>query len=105
MGRDAKAVEIAGGCHPLPKAGEYFFLYKDSVKVGIIHGCPCGCGSASTLFFKGLGDGRPEWTIEKPFPEATLSPSIGIRKYNTEDGNNGQFHWHGYLREGTFVEC
>lgn len=105
MARNAEAVEI----ERLPPgekvaAGAYWFMvmpegYEDAGTVmGIEHGCPCGCGRKSTLFFSSYtkDDG---WTVEQPFPKATLSPSIGMFR-----GDN-PYHWHGYLRNGIFEEC
>ena len=66
--------------------------------MGIEHGCPCGCGLKSVLFFKEYTKDEG-WTVEKPFPDATLSPSIGMFL-----GQN-PYHWHGYLRNGVFEEC
>lgn len=39
------------------------------------------------------------WIIEKPFPKATLRPSIGMF------AGQQPFHWHGFLRDGVFEEC
>ena len=44
--------------------------------------------------------GGPEWDVTGAWPKVTLSPSIGFAK----DGATGQFHWHGYLEDGMFVE-
>jgi hypothetical protein len=69
---------------------------------GMIHGCPCGCGSWSGIWFKGKGRGRAEWTVTGAWPKATLTPSIGIHH---PGGGQGGYHWHGYLRAGVFEEC
>jgi|SRR4051812_29833079 hypothetical protein len=105
MPRNAKAYEIER-LRPGDKVapGAYWFMtmpegHEDAgIVMGIQHGCPCGCGARSALFFKSY-TGDDGWTIEKPFPEATLSPSIGMFR-----GQN-PYHWHGYLRDGVFVEC
>jgi hypothetical protein len=39
------------------------------------------------------------WTIVKPFPKASLTPSIGMF------AGQSPFHWHGYLTDGEFKEC
>lgn len=103
--RNAKAYEIkrppAGEKMP---AGAYSFMvmppgYEDSGTVmGIEHGCPCGCGRTSVLFFTSYTKAEG-WNVEKPFPEATLSPSIGMFL-----GQN-PYHWHGHLTNGVFEEC
>lgn len=104
MARNAKAFEIAR----LPRgekvpAGAYWFMVMPSgpdkgTVMGIEHGCPCGCGRMSALFFKEYTKAEG-WTIEKPFPAATLKPSIGMFL-----GQN-PYHWHGYLTNGVFEEC
>ena len=77
MPRNAKAVEIEPRSDDQLGAGEYYFLHHDGYAdpAGIIHGCPCGCGGRSAIFFPG---GSPQagnqWQIVAPFPEATLSP-------------------------------
>ena len=99
--RNAKAYEVDNINHILPAGAYYFLCSFDSPNkpIGIIHGCPCGCGRASSLFFKGLGSGKPEWDVKGEWPNVTLSPSIGIG-IPKENG----FHWHGYLRNGVFEE-
>jgi len=102
---NAKAYQIerlpAGEKMP---AGAYAFMvmpegYQNSGTImGIEHGCPCGCGQKSTLFFKEYTKDEG-WIVEKPFPDATLSPSIGMFR-----GQN-PYHWHGHLRDGVFEEC
>lgn len=88
-----------------------FVSYADDTlhtSVGVRHKCPCGCGSLSTLYFKGGGRGAPEWDVIGEWPNVTLTPSIGIRRGN-RDAPDGDlrpdgFHWHGYLKDGTFEE-
>jgi hypothetical protein len=102
--RDATAFEVSplepesfkrGG---LP--GAYTFVHRDGKKVGIVHGCPCGCGIRSVCWFEGSGSGRAEWKVTGEWPKVTLAPSIGIH------GPNGEkYHWHGYLTDGVFREC
>lgn len=85
-------------------AGAYYFLrpFEKTIgpPLGVVHGCPCGCGKGSALFFRGLGGGRQEWDVTGAWPNVTLSPSIGIKPVN-----DGVYHWHGYLRDGVFEEC
>lgn len=102
-GRNAIAREVPAGTLPSQmSAGDYYFVEKNGIvgPVGIVHACPCNCGSLSTLMFAGSGTGHPEWDIQEPFPQATLAPSIGIRK-----DNGSTFHWHGYLHRGLFLEA
>jgi|SRR5579872_1727636 len=87
-------------------AGAFYFLRNEAGQnIGVLHGCPCGCGGRSALFFRGLGSGQQEWDVQGEWPKVTLTPSIGI-KYDA-NGNkpaNGSYHWHGYLENGVFVE-
>lgn len=107
--RNAPAFEVERDSADLEvgKPGAYYFLHFDdpAEKVGILHGCPCGCGGRSTLFFSGVGRGGNEWTVTGQWPKVTLSPSIGI-KYDHlgQRPPGGGYHWHGYLENGIFVE-
>lgn len=89
-------------------AGSYYFMHawRDGVqtdeKIGWIHGCPCGCGGKSAMWFEGYENaGGPKWMVTGEWPKVSMTPSIGIAK----DHSTGQFHWHGYLRNGVFEEC
>lgn len=99
MARDAVAFEVATQEDAKP-AGAYCFMQRaDGTRVGIVHACPCGCGSQGAMWFKGLADaGGPEWSVTGEWPKVTLSPSIGFGKLN------GSYHWHGFLENGVFVE-
>jgi hypothetical protein len=71
--------------------------------VGFEHACPCGCGKLSfiRLNAEGWAPGTvPTWQRTGDDLHMTLTPSIGIKPLV-----NGQYHWHGYLREGIFEEC
>lgn len=93
------------------KPGAYWFMCawvdgtKTETRVGITHACPCGCGSWGAIWFKGLsrnGSGKSpahEWDVVGEWPSVTLSPSIGFAK----DRATGQYHWHGFLERGWFV--
>ncbi len=105
MGQNVKAFEVSDKSHPdAKKAGAYWFMIMPSGQkdagtiIGIQHACPCGCGLKSVLFFKSYTE-DDGWTVENPFPNATLSPSIGMFR-----GQN-PYHWHGFLRNGIFEEC
>lgn len=113
MGRDAIAFEVPRYDDPhRSKPGAFYFVYTSShprgdessiearanSAAGICHACPCGCGVATILFFRGRGiNGADEWDVTGSWPAATLSPSIGI-------GDRPNWHWHGYLHGGVFVE-
>lgn len=78
--------------------------HKDTGKVvGYNHSCPCGCGMWSWIRIDPQ-EGFPSWNVDSGDPSdpttITLSPSIGIWPFE-----QGQYHWHGYLRNGEFVEC
>lgn len=113
--RNAKAYQVDHVPSGTPlAAGAYFFMYDiywdekerkaifSDKAVGIQHGCPFGCGKWSTLFFAEQQSKsairQDGWKIIKPFPEASLEPSIGLWR-----GQN-PYHWHGYLTDGVFTE-
>lgn len=85
----------------LRKPGAYRFFERDGKRVGITHGCPCGCGLIGSLYFAGNGL-TPQWTVTGEWPKATLAPSIGFWGRNTKEQG---YHWHGFLRAGVFEEC
>lgn len=74
---------------------------KDQEITGLVHACPCGCGIWSGIHFKNYGR-EPMWDRTGDDLHMTLTPSIGIR--HVQVGLPG-YHWHGYLRNGTFEEC
>lgn len=66
---------------------------------GMLFSCPCGCGAFSGVSFdvpeaKGLSGPKWKWNGSETSP--TVSPSI-----RRIDGCK----WHGWLRDGVFVEC
>lgn len=117
MPRNAKAFEHAGPFVFDAPAGAYHFrshakpdrsdagTQTAADADGIIHGCPCGCGAWSGLWFKGRGAGGPEWDVTGEWPNVTLSPSIGIHGSTRTHQPGSPYHWHGYLRAGVFEEC
>ena len=67
--------------------------------VGISHNCPCGCGKWGWIAFKEYG--FPDyWERRGSWDNLTLTPSIGFARNQT----TGQFHWHGWLKNGVFEE-
>jgi hypothetical protein len=109
MPRNARAFEVEAddGGRNISQPGAYHFLHYENpeVNIGIIHGCPCGCGESAALFFRGLSRGQQEWDVLGEWPNVTLFPSIGIRYGRGTDPSGGGYHWHGYLRNGVFEEC
>lgn len=104
MARNAQSFIVTTLVMP-GKAGAIQFVRSgNSEKVaGFNHCCPCGCGKWSFIRL------NPEvwapgtetfWTREGDDLHMTCSPSIGIKPLE-----NGQYHWHGYLRNGVFEEC
>lgn len=78
-----------------------FFDVEQHHEAGFRFGCPCGCGLIGSVYVKDVGDGGPVWNVIKPFPDATMVPSIGFYGQNsTKDGH----HWHGWLNNGFFTE-
>ena len=107
MGRDAVAFEVEKDPEDknVGQPGAYYFLtYDKPQNVGILHGCPCGCGGRSIIFFRGLGSGHQEWNVTGEWPKVTLTPSIGIRYDGQGNAPVSGYHWHGYLENGVFVE-
>lgn len=102
------------GDYKIP-AGAYYFMHQleEGIyrpldrRIGVNIGCPCGCGGKIVLWFKGGslngsgGDPEHEWEVTGEWPKASMMPSIGYAK----DQRTGQFHWHGYLKNGVFEEC
>lgn len=114
MPRNARAFEVAPDAQDenVAQPGAYYFLRNSAGEtIGAVHGCPCGCGGRSALFFDG-GDPDPkkhrrrEWRVEGEWPAVSLTPSIGV-KYDVrgEAPAGGGYHWHGWLRDGVFEEC
>lgn len=104
----------AAGDHRTPP-GAYYFMHKLKAgtyreigsPIGVKVGCPCGCGGKIVMWFRGgsfNGEGgatEREWDVTGDWPKASMSPSIGYAK----NIDTGQFHWHGFLRNGVFEEC
>ena len=102
MPRNAVAFEVPDSEHPDAKKAGAFYFMRNGVgeRMGIIHACPCGCGSQGAMWFRCKADaGGPEWDVKGDWPKVTLSPSIG---FGRQEG--GGYHWHGYLEDGIFVE-
>ena len=98
-----KAFEVVGEQHSpeARKPGAFVFMLNQSQeRMGIIHACPCGCSMQGAMWFRGKADaGGAEWDVSGEWPNVTMSPSIGFAK----DSATNQYHWHGYLERGWFV--
>lgn len=113
MAKNATAFEVSGSDHAdSRKPGAFWFLLAPAglnnaapgERIGIAHACPCGCGGHTALWFRGKGPINADaWDVCGEWPKATLSPSIGI-KYDGMGRGPTNYHWHGYLRGGEFVE-
>jgi hypothetical protein len=60
--RNATAHEVERDAADLNvgQPGAYYFVYNSDGPeperpIGVLHGCPCGCGGRSLLFFAGRG--------------------------------------------------
>jgi hypothetical protein len=78
------------------KAGDFFFA---GARLSFL--CPCGCGVLCGIR---VDDSDPydrgivwKWNNSKEKP--TCDPSIMIH------ANKEENHWHGYLKDGAFIEC
>lgn len=72
-------------------AGAFKLFREDGPRVaGLIYRCPCGCGALAPLYFKPAES--PSWNWDGNENAPTLSPSV-----------HHVGHWHGYLREGFWV--
>lgn len=105
-----KAPLIADGnlgeqARQLPGAFYYVKGAEDRADSGIIHSCPCGCGNLGHLNLDPAG-GRPLWTNSGSREAPTLAPSVGIKAYRDDQSVEADgFHWHGWLRNGTWESC
>lgn len=99
-----RAFEVPNLDHPdARKPGAYCFKHdREGRETGIVHACPCGCAGLSSMNFRGYGQGAPEWDVQGEWPNATCLPSIGV-KYDGRTGERHEYHWHGYLERGWFV--
>lgn len=104
MSRDARAF-IVDKMEMPGQAGAVHLVRHPETKtvVGFNHACPCGCGMWSWMRIESQS-GFPHWEITAgsfdDLATLTLAPSIGIRPQNAQ----GQYHWHGFLENGVFVE-
>lgn len=87
-------------------AGEFNFCdgYDGTKDVGIMFGCPCGCGAAQFIHVKPYAEPRPLWTWDGNRESPTCTPSILIHQMNDAAEKVGE-HWHGFLTAGVFRSC
>lgn len=79
--------------------GAFYYVTRHGHRVGMIHSCPCGCG---TLGYLNFGENRnPRWTLTGPEDAPTLDPSVAMTA-NADDTSirYDGYHWHGFLRDG-----
>ena len=105
MARNAQTFLVDKIEHP-GKAGAIVFVRSDKIgqQAGFSHACPCGCGKWSFIRLdpEAWAPGTiPFWTRTGDDLHMTLLPSIGIKPQDAA----GNYHWHGYLRNGVFEEC
>lgn len=90
----------------LVPAGYFHFAdgYDGTQDVGILFGCPCGCGSLNYVAVKPYAGTGPQWAWDGNRDAPTLTPSILIHQMNQAAEKIGE-HWHGYLTAGQFRSC
>jgi hypothetical protein len=88
----------------IPKDGDFQDQYDQATVPGsfnfdgkfIWYGCPCGCKQVGVLraaIGSKPADG-PSWIFNGDYDQPTLSPSV-----------NHVGHWHGWLRDGFWVQA
>jgi hypothetical protein len=84
--------------------GAFCYVSRHGRRVGIIHSCPCGCG---TLGYLNFGENcAPRWTLTGPEDAPTLDPSVAMVAHADDtDIRHDGYHWHGYLRNGLWKSC
>jgi hypothetical protein len=101
--RNAAAVIVEDFPFDTP-AGHLRYTRTDGKVVGILFGCPCGCGARYGAVFE---EPQP-WTFDGNIEKPTVNPSLGCYptgKKAANFGPDGVYHWHGFLRAGVFEEC
>lgn len=75
--------------------------------------CPCGCGERYRLPIRRAGEVREGWDWNGSIDKPTLGPSIRHHtaardRGRPEAGRGSQkttVHWHGWLRDGVWVQA
>lgn len=87
----AEGTKFKPGAFAVAERGEPPRLY-------LSYACPCGCGSVGSLPIRSTAAGAPEqhpsWAWNADVERPTLVPSI-----------HDVGHWHGYLRDGAWVDA
>jgi hypothetical protein len=84
-------------------AGYFCYEYAADGKtvIGLRCGCPCGCGAHHGARF-----GPNAWGFDGNLDKPTVTGSFGMYpSYRNETLREGKYHWHGFLRAGSFEEC
>jgi Family of unknown function (DUF6527) len=93
MKRNAKA-RLVFAFSELQIPGDFFYEFdRHGAALRICYSCPCGCGVFTALQIARVKLDR-SWKWNGNIPKPTLEPSI-----------NHVGHWHGYLKDGEFIEC
>ena len=83
---------------------QFCSAYAGEPDVGLLFGCPCGCGEVSFVHIKPNPDGHPTWNWNGNREAPTLTPSILMHQMD-DQGNKVGEHWHGFLTAGEFKSC
>lgn len=102
--RNAVAVVVDDLPHDAPAGHLRYRRDDDGAIVGILFGCPCGCGAHFGARFVGTAP----WSFDGNLDRPTVEPSLGCYPAGRRAANvgpDGVYHWHGFLRAGVFEEC
>ena len=93
-------IDVAAGQTEGAIAGAFEFTRNygdadDAPPSGMIYVCPCGCGRAGFLGFRGRSSQeRPSWIWDGNREAPTLTPSV-----------HHVGHWHGWLKAGFWTQA
>lgn len=68
--------------------------FRGEPPTAVFYACPCGCGTVGYLRLRPPESPRPSWAWNGDRQRPTLHPSI-----------HHVGHWHGWLRDGVFVQA
>jgi hypothetical protein len=72
---------MTGGQRLRLGAGEFYFVFHSDapeIQSGMIHGCPCGCGGTTALWFRGQGRGTRNGTRLVAGQPSHSAPRLGF---------------------------